>query len=88
MKGTNNLLKFAINEFLIDYAESLKINAPENVLKLISKLKQHRISDVKVQEYWDMTEYMNISSDTSQYAENSKYVNGRYFDDVFSRINN
>ena len=69
MKGTNNLLRFSINEFLIDYINHIKHHlsgeAVDNVVKMLSA---HQLSCVEVQEYWDQTEYMNISAVTSKYS--------------------
>ncbi len=51
---------------------------------VISKLSAHSINNVFVQEYWDSTEYFNISANTSnRYAMNYKLVNPRYFDETF-----
>ena len=56
---------------------------------IVSRLSAHSVNAVKVQEYWDHTEYFNISTDTSnKYAYGHKYVNDRYFDEVFSRDSN
>lgn len=87
MKGTNNLLEYTINEFLVDYANQLEQVFPkEQVSSIISKLSSHSIENVKVQEYWDNTEYYNISCITSnRYATNYKTVNARYFDETFKR---
>ena len=54
---------------------------------VVEKLSAHNVNDVIVQEYWDMTEYMNLSTSTSKYATNSKLVNERYFDKTFTRTN-
>ena len=87
MKGTNNLLEYTINEFLVDYANQLEQVFPkEQVSAIISRLSSHSIDNVKVQEYWDNTEYYNISCVTSnRYATNYKTVNARYFDETFKR---
>ena len=56
---------------------------------IVSKLSAHSVNAVRVQEYWDHTEYFNISTDTSnKYAYSYRYVNDRYFDEVFSRDSN
>ena len=46
-----------------------------------------QINDVEVVEYWDQTEYMNISAATTKYAQNRELVNPRYFDQAFYREN-
>ena len=49
-------------------------------------MSSHSIEKVKVLEYWDNTEYFNISAVTSgKYAYESDKVNPRYFDNVFNR---
>lgn len=56
------------------------------VSSIVSKLSAHSVLSVDVQEYWDSTEYFNISAVTSnKYALNYRSVNDRYFDEVFSR---
>lgn len=88
MKGTNNLLEYAANEFIIDYIDYLRRNVSENMISgIVSKLSAHNINDTIIQEYWDQTEYMNLSSDTSKYAYNSRKINKRYFDETFKRDN-
>lgn len=88
MKGTNALLEYCVNEFLIDYATQLQNTFDgsqlSTVSSIVNSLSMHDWIDVQVQEYWDRTEYMNLSTDTSQYAYNRRKVNPRYFDEVFS----
>lgn len=81
MKGTNNLLMYTANEFVIDYINSLKSVMPYNKISaFVEKLSAHSIKDVEVQEYWDLTEYMNLSTVTTRYAMNRSLVNDRFFD--------
>lgn len=81
MKGTNNLLKYTANEFVIDYIDSLKSTLPfEKISSFVQKLSAHSINDIEIQEYWDLTEYMNLSTSTSKFSINSSLVNDRYFD--------
>ena len=81
MKGTNNLLKYTANEFVIDYIDSLKSALPfEKISSFVQKLSAHSINDIEIQEYWDLTEYMNLSTSTSKFSINSNLVNDRYFD--------
>lgn len=89
MKGTSNLLEYAINEFIVDYANQLTAMFPaDQISTAISMLSAHSISKVFVQEYWDQTEYMNISANTSNsYALNNAIVNPRYFDQTFTKQN-
>lgn len=89
MKGTDNLLQYVANEFLIDYISYVKNNlCAEYVDPIFSKLSAHSANDIKVQEYWDQTEYMNISSQTTQYSANPHLANPRYFDSTFTRQSN
>ena len=54
MKGTDNLLQYVANEFLIDYISYVKNNlCAEYVDPIFSKLSAHSANDVRVQEYWD-----------------------------------
>jgi len=54
MKGTSNLLEYAINEFLIDYSRQLKQTFPaDEVDYVVSKLSSHSVQNVKLIEYWD-----------------------------------
>ena len=88
MKGTNNLLRYAANEFIIDYVNALKSSVPfEQLSTFLQKLSAHSIDDVAVQEYWDLTEYMNIGTSTTKYAVNANLANDRFFDKTFKRVN-
>jgi hypothetical protein len=72
MKGTNNLLKYTANEFLIDYIDQLRSSMPyEKISAYVEKLSAHSINDIDVQEYWDLTEYMNLSTATTKYSVNN-----------------
>ena len=86
MKGTDNLLRYTANEFLIDYINSLKGSIPfEQMSSFIEKLSSHNIANVVVQEYWDLTEYMNLSTTTTRYSVNSALANDKFFDQTFER---
>ena len=64
-------------------------NAVTNEVKelLENMYKNIEIDDIKIQEYFDITEYFNLSSATTPYALNNQYVNNRFFDEYFERIN-
>lgn len=86
MKGTFNLLSYVINEYLCEFAQTSKdlsewAKRGESVSKIINNLRKHLQSDVKSIEYYDTTEYFNISSDTTPLARNRKYVNDRYWEE-------
>lgn len=91
MKGTNNLLTYSVNEFMIDYIQQMQSILPLSdfnaIADVIQNLSNHSVEDVMVQEYWDLNEYFNISTDTTKYAINSSLVNSRYFDDMFDDLN-
>ena len=88
MKGTNNLLRYTANEFVIDYINAMKNSLPfDKISSFIEKLSAHSIDDVIVQEYWDLTEYMNLSTITTPLAMNSYLANPRFFDETFKRVN-
>ena len=54
MKGTNNLLQYSVNEFLVDYANQLTTLIPEpEISSTIAYLSAHPIRKVSIQEYWD-----------------------------------
>lgn len=100
MKGTNNLLVFAVNEFIIDYVSQLrehiysqtaadnpKISAYQSCIDdIYNNVKDHKFRDVEVVEYWDETEYMNISCETTSRAVNANLVNDRYFEQYVENV--
>lgn len=65
MKGTNNLIRYVANEYLVDLARNspiFKADAAENnYLKDVrAELSSHDIDNIEVVEYYDTTEYYNI----------------------------
>lgn len=88
MKGTNLLLIYIINEYLIDYARQNKKSLIESGLSNIySNLSSHQFRELEdtedytidVIEYYDSTNYNNISASTSRLASNGSTVNPRYW---------
>jgi len=79
MKGTFNLLSYVINEYLLEFAKSNKII--KNNAEAIAIIRKRIKSDTKIIEYYDTTEYFNISTDTTKYALNKKLVKDRYWED-------
>ena len=82
MKGTNNLVLYLINEYLIDYSRNALAShqVSGDIAKVYSKLSSHDIHDVNVVEYYDNTEYYNIETETSiSAAPSDNPVNGRYW---------
>lgn len=86
MKGTSNLLRLVIFQFLYDYA--MTYHGSDAVNSIVADIKKKlQLDDVQVQEYFDITEYYNLSTATTPYAYNSHYVNDRFFDEMFERSN-
>lgn len=79
MKGTFNLLSYVINEYLMEFAKSNKTykNHPQAIATVKKRIK----GDTSIIEYYDTTEYFNISTDNSSKAKNKKYVNDRYWEE-------
>lgn len=85
MRGTSNLLSYLVNQYIVDYA---KTNGPflEQSLSdvpgndVVDAMKSHSARSVDVVEYYDQTEYFNISSDTDDSALNGNGTNPRYWE--------
>ncbi len=88
MKGTNLLFIYIVNEWLIDYAKAnsaaLSANGLETICKNLSahqfKLDDGESYTINQVEYYDPTEYMNISGETTVSAELSDEANPRYWE--------
>lgn len=79
MKGTNNLLIYLINQFLVDYSRNNKflkdkIEQPL-VRKIYESLSSSDSDDIEVVEYRDDTEYYNLESDRSLESITQQYNN-------------
>ena len=93
MKGTSNALRLVIFQYLYDYAMtynklSLSGEADLAVHRLLNAIlsksnDSFQLNDIEVQEYFDNTEYFNLSTDTTPFAYNKHYANNRFFDDMF-----
>ena len=96
MKGTNLLLIYIINEYLIEYSRHnrekfLELDANGNIAypelcSVYSCLSNHQFSDdggmtytIGINEFYDPTEYMNISTDSSV-SSTYRDVNRRYWE--------
>lgn len=88
MKGTNLLLIYIINEYLIDYARQNKNSLIESGLSNVyASLSSHQFRELEdtedytidVIEYYDSTNYNNISASTSRLASDGSTVNQRYW---------
>jgi hypothetical protein len=80
MKGTTNLLRYLINQYLVDYSKiSPHISKDKDLYAILSG---HSVDNVDVIEYVDQTEYFNIGTHTDSKSLNGKYTNSRYWDGV------
>lgn len=79
MKGTNNLLTYVVNEFLVDYSRMNRKIFEADALDgdpalrsavdgIRASLSAHSVNDIAVNEYYDMTDYFNISTEYSAKA--------------------
>ena len=78
MKGTENLVRIVVRDFIHDYMTRF---AQDSITTNLDGM------DVKVQEYFDNTEYFNLSSETSDKSI-SRYrskVNQPFFEEYFSQ---
>lgn len=91
MKGTNLLLIYIVNEYLNEYAKHNKSffmdGNDKYMLSIYNNLANHQFGDedgnynVIVDEYYDETEYFNISTDTTlSSCINQANVNERYWE--------
>ena len=84
MKGTQNLLLYVINEYLIDYSRHKLMTSDISsgdtavVADILSKLSSHSLEQIDVMEYYDETEYYN--------QENESTVSARYGQTAFPRF--
>jgi len=83
-KGTFNLLAFVINEYLIEFSDG-EVFKDIDIVKTNVKanLSAHSFNQIDMIEYFDTTEYYNISCETSEKAYNKKTVNNRYWEDGY-----
>lgn len=67
MKGTNNLILYLVNEYLIDYSRNALATdqVDSRTSATMQMLSSHSISDINVIEYYDATEYYNIETESS-----------------------
>ena len=95
MKGTYDLMLYVINEFLVDYSRLNPIfrdgsnlsNATSSVSQLLwpiyQDLSSHDINNLTAIEYFDETEYYNISAATDAAGHDGRYsssgVNDRFW---------
>ena len=92
MKGTYDLMLYVVNEFLIDYAKFSHVFKDDTVLAdgdemvtvvellrpVYAELSAHEITGLTAVEYYDATEYYNISADTDARSD-VKGTNDRFW---------
>lgn len=85
MKGTSVLLRYLVNQYLVDCAKTSDLFTDSTNKRYLSALKDkmsvHDIRNVDVIEYWDETEYFNISTDTDGTSLNGSSINDRYWEE-------
>ena len=95
MKGTYDLMLYVINEFLVDYSrlnpmfrDSTRLSGSEKSIKdllapVYADLSAHDINNLTAIEYFDETEYYNISAATDGAGHGQRYssegVNSRFW---------
>lgn len=76
MKGTQNLLLYVINEYLIDYSRhKLMLSSDRGgaaVQDVLRQLSSHTFDQLEVMEYYDETEYYNQECDSTKRARNGQ----------------
>lgn len=82
LKGTNSLILYVINQYLIDYSKiQLGLQKNQSITQVLEQLNNHKQQDVEVVEYYDKTEYYNIQTDTSISSINgSRQTNSRFWE--------
>jgi hypothetical protein len=80
MKGTNNLLIYLINQFLVDYSRTNKLfkeygQGGALLAEVYKNLSSSDSDDIEVVEYRDDTEYYNLESTPSLESITQSYNN-------------
>lgn len=86
MKGTNLLLKYVINEYLIDYSRANLLN--DNTNQYLRSLSSHNIDNIDIVEYFDTTEYYNLSTEFSNQASGDYDVNDHFWKEAVQNKGN
>ena len=68
MKGTFNLLSYVINEYLLEFSKSN--NVIKDIDSAVDMIRKRVKGDTSIIEYYDTTEYFNISTDNTVHAKN------------------
>ena len=80
MKGTNNLLIYIINQYLIGYSQNMTLDAKyqDSLSSVYKNLGNNSVKDIAVVEYYDKTEYYNLSTDTTRFSDRND-ANNRFW---------
>ena len=90
MKGSFNLLSYVVNEYLIEFSKSNIFNAiedKEGIDKALNSLSSHIQSDIEILEYYDSTEYYNISTVNSNKSKYKNNLNIQYWNSNQNDLN-
>lgn len=73
MKGTNNLLLYIINQYLLEYG--INNDVPHPLLSdVYNNLATNSMKNMNVIEYYDKTDYYNLTTPRSKYSERNDTV--------------
>lgn len=94
MKGTNLLFVYIINEWLVDYARhNASSLSAFGLSSVYANLSSHQFKSdddenytISAVEYYDTTDYTNISTEMSPKSEMSAQVNQRFWESISSTI--
>ena len=90
MKGSFNLLSYVVNEYLIEFSKSNIFNSiddKEGIDKALNSLSSHIQSDIEILEYYDSTEYYNISTVNSNKSKYKNNLNIQYWNSNQNDLN-
>ena len=75
-----------INEYLIEYSHMNKNILSNNLSNVYNYLTEHSINDIELIEYYDSTEYFNLSTYNTNLAETSGNINNKFWIDNYENI--
>lgn len=75
------------NSFILNGEKTAKYKELEDDIDLmIERLSSYQFSNIKLVEYYDVTEYFNLSTDNTKYAKNSEYINQQFWNNSQSTV--
>ncbi len=83
MKGTSNLLRYVVNEYVQDFGKNCGRLKSPSLQSVYDSLVAHDVDDVEVIEYVDTTEYFNIETENTQKSITKSIYNPDYFTEYF-----